>query len=140
MGAGRNPQATADSTFIAPLSSKDPDDIMSGVICPVAHAEKSDFCQSQSTAHVRHTGGQIARSRETNQIKYNNIPTITPLRSVKGRINRWMADTGASVDALDIHMLSKAGRRKARKLHIQCSFDAAASQIDTNSSIELRSV
>ena len=50
-----------------------------------------------------------------------------------------MADTGASVDAIDIHLLSKAGRRKVRTLFSQRTFETAAGDVNTNSSVELHS-
>jgi len=73
------------------------------MICPGEHAEKSDSIQSHSTTGVRHSGGKEEKKSETKA-------KLMPIRSIKGRILKWMADTGASIDAIDIHLLSKAGR------------------------------
>jgi len=99
------------------------------VISPDELAEKSDLGQSQSIVCVRQTGGQDVSSETKDK--------ILTVRSIKGRIDRWLADTGASIDAIDILMLSKAGRRKVRKLLSNRTFETAAGEVNTDSSIEL---
>ena len=132
MGAGRNPKATADNVLDTSQVSQDEEAIIGGVKSHEARAEKSDSHQSLSTTYVRQTGGENAEKNETK-------PKLMPIRSIKGRILKWMADTGASIDAIDIHLLSKAGRRKVRTLFSQRTFETAAGDVNTNSSIELHS-
>ena len=115
MGAGRNPKATAT---ISPNEVEIPRGAGIFVIrskSPGAQRELSSDT-ALTINHVKHKGGQTAKLHETK-------PRITPIRTVKGRIGRWMADTGASIDAIDLNLVSKAGRRKVRKLHNQMTYE-----------------
>ena len=59
------------------------------------------------------------------------------MRPQVGNIKRWMADTGASVDALDLNFVSKAGRRKIRKLHRTQEYETAGGTVTVENSISL---
>ena len=111
MGAGRNPKATAT---ISPYEVEVPRDDGIFVIRSKSPGAQRELPSGTALTinHARHEGGKTASMHET-KLK------ITPIRTVKGRIGRWMADTGASIDAIDLNLLSKAGRRKVRKLHNQ---------------------
>ncbi len=97
---------------------------------PCLQAEKSITNSSLSATCVKHYDDQLELKRLAKQ-------KIMPISSVRGKIHRWMADTGASIDAIDILMLSKAGRRKVRQLHDTRTFETAAGDVHANSTIDL---
>ena len=94
MGAGRHPKATADNALDVSQVSQEEEAVAGRVESHEARAEKSDSNQSPSIICVRQTGGKDEK-------KYETKPKLTPIRSVKKRIQKWMADTGASIDAID---------------------------------------
>ena len=134
MGAGRRPQAIADSALDALQAPRDAGSFMGGLESPGAQVvEKSSLMISPPSTHVKHYDGQTEQKLETK-------PKLMPVRSVKGRIYRWLADTGASVDAIDILMLSKAGRRNVRKLLSNRTFETAAGDVLPVSCIQIKLV
>ena len=76
----------------------------------------------------------IVSELETNET--TNKPALMP---VVGKINSWLADTGASVDAIDKRHLSQQGRKTIVKMEKSISFDTAAGSITVDASVPLQS-
>jgi len=58
---------------------------------------------------------------------------------VVGKVGTWLADTGASVDAIDQKYLSQAGRKTAVQMSNPVLYETAASTVTVNASVPLQS-
>ena len=84
-------------------------------------------------ACVERLSDGIVSELETNE---TNKPALMP---VVGRVSPWLADTGASVDAIGKRHLSQQGRKTIVKMEKPISFDAAAGSITVDASVPLQS-
>ena len=62
---------------------------------------------------------------------------LMPLK--ESRIKAWMADTGASVDAINSTVISRAGLKKVQMLGVAQTYETAAGDVTVDSTISLHS-
>ena len=113
MGAGRNPQVTVDDASNDSLATSPNAEDAPG--SPKGQSEPAGNAPCSPDTCVRRNGDHTHDAELAHRIH--------PMRPQVGNIKRWMADTGASVDALDLHFVSKAGRKKIRKLQRAQEFE-----------------
>ena len=58
---------------------------------------------------------------------------------VVGKVSHWLADTGASVDAIDQRHLSQKCRETVMRMDNPLTFDTAAGLVTVNASVPLQS-